>query len=257
MAAAKTEVNLSDEALSKIDEIITSEIKNVTLDTISLENLGSDLLESDVDKYLALKDETPSNMSKSYKYKKVADFLAEQVDKKGRKAAVDKHFLQMAVDKHFLQMAKEARLITERAAKETEIHTAVRQATSPYRSKDKTTKLRKDITNLDGYKNKDTQDKLQASRKETKARKAKKRRVSLAERTKKLVDKAKPELQDAAFYTEILESLEPFMDEVKRIAKEAKAKAKEEQDRLEADKEEREKAKNSQPQSVPVPVNDI
>ena len=144
-------VNIKQTTVKSIQQIIQYEIKSITVDTISLENIGSDLLESDVDKYLALKDESPSQMSKSQKYEKVAELLAEQVSKKGRKAALDKHFLDMA---------KELRVIATRAEKETELHTAIRQTTSPHRLKDKVKKLRTEIKTLEGYEEEAIGDKL-------------------------------------------------------------------------------------------------
>ena len=240
-------VNIKQTTVTSIQQIIKDEIESITVDNISLENLGSDLLESDVDKYLALKDESPSQMSKSQKYEKVAELLAEQDSKKGRKAAVDKHFLDMA---------KELRMIATRADKETELHTAIRQTTSPHRLKDNVKKLRTEIKTLEGYKDKATQEKLKASRKEIKERKAEKRRKNLVVKADKFVKTVTPKLQNTDYYTEILASLQPLLNKAAQIAKEAEEKAKAEQDRLNAEAKERtaeeEKQGNTQEQSVAV-----
>jgi hypothetical protein len=232
-------VNIKQTTVTSIQQLIQDEIESITVDTISLENLASDLLESDVDKYLALKDESPSQMSKSEKYNKASELLAEQASKKGRKAAVDKHFYEMA---------KELRVIATRAEKETELHTAIRQTTSPHRLKDNVKKLRTEIKTLEGYEEKVTQKELKEARSQIKERKAEKRRKNLVVKADKFVKDVTPKLQNTAYYTEILASLQPLLDKATQIAKKAEEKAREEQARLQAETKTRLKNEEEQEQ---------
>lgn len=242
MAAKQIELGLEESTVERLDKIIREEIETITEDTISLENLGSDLLESDIDKYLALKEEAPSKLTKSAKYKLVAELLAEQASKKGRRAAIDKHFFNMAI---------EARVIAERTAKETELHTALRQATSEYKSKFDLKNMRSEIKDLEGYKDKATKEELKACRKEIKERKAEKTKRNLELKAQKFVTDVAPKLEDTAYYAEILVSLKPLLDNASEVIKLAELAKQAEHARLTKEVKEREEQKQeeAQPQS--------
>ena len=188
---------------SQFQEYITSQIESITIDNINQENLGDDLLESELDMILCIKKQYQEELTIEEKKGKVKDILEDILTTSNR----------TDLDNKILDLAKQSRLHAEKAQKKKDLLIEFNQCVEGKVHKQDIEKARKDLREdlkATTKNDKELQKKIKAARKARRDISKEKSKKRTLDKTAKAIQQAKAKAEKGKYLEELLQTLNEY-----------------------------------------------